>query len=194
MQGRRQRTFRNNHYVIHRTISTSVGHGGNKYSAHTTEQARTTKESPETTTSGNITRPIAKVGLDSFRLCAYLTIPSNRTAKAPWMPGFSLAFRMLLLLRFSAAMYSNIQDCDEGMLKLNTSFKHFRTEILVYNFWEPLHYLDRGIAFQTWELSPQYAIRSWAYIILHLWPAWVSTHLLSLDKVPIKCRLLLTNH
>lgn len=56
-------------------------------------------------------------------------------------------------------------------------------KISVYNFWEPLHYLDRGFAFQTWELSPQYAIRSWAYIIFHLLPVWVFTRVLPLDKV-----------
>lgn len=53
-------------------------------------------------------------------------------------------------------MWGNIQDCDE-----------------VFNFWEPLHYLDRGYGFQTWETSPAYAIRSWAYIILHYVPARV---------------------
>jgi alpha-1,2-mannosyltransferase len=37
----------------------------------------------------------------------------------------------------------------------------------VYNFWEPLHYLDRGSGFQTWETSPVFAIRSYAYILLH---------------------------
>ncbi|KAF8527552.1 glycosyltransferase family 22 protein [Hysterangium stoloniferum] len=89
----------------------------------------------------------------------------RRSAKAPWTPSFSLAFRMLLLLRVSAAMYSNIQDCDE-----------------VFNFWEPLHYLDRGVGFQTWEVSPKYAIRSWAYIILHFLPAWGPVRLLSLEK------------
>lgn len=75
----------------------------------------------------------------------------RRAQKAPWCPSFSLAVRILLLVRFSAAMYSNIQDCDE-----------------VFNFWEPLHYLDRGQGFQTWETSPEYAIRSYAYIALHL--------------------------
>ena len=53
----------------------------------------------------------------------------------------------------------------------------------VYNFWEPLHYLDRGYGFQTWETSPLYAIRSWAYIALHLYPATFLTRLLKLDKV-----------
>lgn len=38
----------------------------------------------------------------------------------------------------------------------------------VYNFWEPLHFLHRGYGFQTWEVSPEYSIRSWAYVLLHL--------------------------
>lgn len=37
-----------------------------------------------------------------------------RTAKGPWSPGFSVALRMFVFVRFCAAMYSNIQDCDEG--------------------------------------------------------------------------------
>ncbi|KIJ53458.1 glycosyltransferase family 22 protein [Sphaerobolus stellatus SS14] len=89
----------------------------------------------------------------------------RRTAKGPFAPSLSLAFRLLVLVRVSAAMYSNIQDCDE-----------------VFNFWEPLHYLDRNVGFQTWEVSPQYAIRSWAYIIFHLLPAWGPVRLVSLDK------------
>lgn len=41
----------------------------------------------------------------------------------------------------------------------------------VFNYWEPLHYLYKGYGFQTWETSPQYAIRSWAYTILWLLPS-----------------------
>lgn len=41
----------------------------------------------------------------------------------------------------------------------------------VFNFWEPLHYIDHGHAFQTWEVTPMYAVRSWAYVLLHLIPA-----------------------
>ncbi|KAF9270644.1 asparagine-linked glycosylation 9 protein isoform a [Marasmius fiardii PR-910] len=85
----------------------------------------------------------------------------RRTAKPPWSPSFSLAFRILILMRVTGAMYSNIDDCDE-----------------VYNFWEPLHLLDQGYGFQTWEVSPQYAIRSWAYILLHYLPVRAA-HLLS---------------
>ncbi|KAJ7597477.1 glycosyltransferase family 22 protein [Mycena floridula] len=75
----------------------------------------------------------------------------RRAARPPWSPSFSLALRLLLIIRVSGAMYSNIDDCDE-----------------VFNFWEPLHFFHRGIGFQTWEVSPQYAIRSWSYILLHL--------------------------
>ncbi|TDL28050.1 asparagine-linked glycosylation 9 protein isoform a [Rickenella mellea] len=89
----------------------------------------------------------------------------RRAARPPWCPSLSLAFRMLLLVRFSSAMYSNISDCDE-----------------VYNFWEPLHYLARGYGFQTWEVSPAYSIRSWAYILLHYLPATVPVRLLNLEK------------
>ncbi len=36
-----------------------------------------------------------------------------------------------------------------------------------FNYWEPTHYLQHGTGLQTWEYSPIYAIRSWAYISLH---------------------------
>ncbi|KAJ7269399.1 glycosyltransferase family 22 protein [Mycena haematopus] len=89
----------------------------------------------------------------------------RRAARRPWNPSFSLAVRILLLVRVTGAMYSNIDDCDE-----------------VFNFWEPLHLLDHGYGFQTWEVSPQYAIRSWAYILLHIFPARISKLLLTGDK------------
>ncbi|EIW87002.1 glycosyltransferase family 22 protein [Coniophora puteana RWD-64-598 SS2] len=78
----------------------------------------------------------------------------RRHTRRPWNPSFSMAVRLLLLIRVAGAMYNNIQDCDE-----------------VFNFWEPLHYLDHGEGFQTWEVTPTYSIRSWAYILLHLLPA-----------------------
>ncbi|PSS29616.1 hypothetical protein PHLCEN_2v2764 [Hermanssonia centrifuga] len=55
---------------------------------------------------------------------------------------------------------------------------------VVFNFWEPLHYLDRGHGFQTWETSPTYAIRSWAYILLHLLPAKLTKFFLGPEKRP----------
>jgi alpha-1,2-mannosyltransferase len=34
-----------------------------------------------------------------------------------------------------------------------------------------LHLFTNGNGFQTWELSPVFALRSWAYIIVHFLPA-----------------------
>ncbi|KAF9160342.1 mannosyltransferase [Actinomortierella ambigua] len=58
------------------------------------------------------------------------------------------------MIRALAATYANISDCDE-----------------VFNYWDPLHYLQYGSGLETWEYSPMYAIRSWAYILLHAIPA-----------------------
>ncbi|KAJ9110467.1 hypothetical protein QFC19_001593 [Naganishia cerealis] len=89
----------------------------------------------------------------------------GRQANGPFTPGFSFAVRLLLLIRVGAAMYSNIQDCDE-----------------VFNFFEPLHYFVHNSGFQTWELSPEYSVRSWAYILLH-WPfAQIAPTAMSLPK------------
>jgi alpha-1,2-mannosyltransferase len=46
---------------------------------------------------------------------------------------------------------------------------HWLTESceIVFNYWEPAHYLAHGSGFQTWEYSPEYAIRSWLYVGLH---------------------------
>jgi alpha-1,2-mannosyltransferase len=41
-----------------------------------------------------------------------------------------------------------IMDCDE-----------------VYNYWEPLHYLQYGQGLQTWEYAPDYALRTYAYLV-----------------------------
>lgn len=57
------------------------------------------------------------------------------------------------------------------------------TDMLVFNFFEPLHYFQHNEGFQTWELSPQFAIRSWAYVLLH-WPlAGAIPRLLKMGKV-----------
>ncbi|TFK30934.1 asparagine-linked glycosylation 9 protein isoform a [Coprinopsis marcescibilis] len=89
----------------------------------------------------------------------------RRAAKKPWTPSFSLAVRILFLIRVSGAMYSNIDDCDE-----------------VYNFWEPLHLLAQGYGFETWELSPNYALRSWTYIALHYLPTRIGLIVAAGDK------------
>ncbi|EAU92828.2 asparagine-linked glycosylation 9 protein isoform a [Coprinopsis cinerea okayama7 len=89
----------------------------------------------------------------------------RRGRRAPWAPSFSLAVRILFLIRVSGAMYSNIDDCDE-----------------VYNFWEPLHLFAHGYGFETWELSPAFALRSWAYVILHYLPSRIGLIVAGGDK------------
>ncbi|EXJ86677.1 alpha-1,2-mannosyltransferase [Capronia epimyces CBS 606.96] len=66
----------------------------------------------------------------------------------------SVAFYTCFASHLLAALYAPIQDCDE-----------------TFNYWEPLHYLTHGYGLQTWEYSPEYGIRSWAYIALHALPA-----------------------
>ncbi|CUM52851.1 uncharacterized protein AC631_02840 [Debaryomyces fabryi] len=53
-----------------------------------------------------------------------------------------------VLLRVYSAFFMIISDCDE-----------------TFNYWEPLNLLIRGFGKQTWEYSPEYAIRSYAYLI-----------------------------
>jgi len=60
------------------------------------------------------------------------------------------AFYAFLVANLISAIFAPIQDCDE-----------------TFNYWEPTHYLSHGYGLQTWEYSPDYAIRSWLYIALH---------------------------
>jgi len=64
--------------------------------------------------------------------------------------GFVLAVFVLACGRGLSAAFNIIHDCDE-----------------TYNYWEPLHYLLYGKGFQTWEYSPEFALRSYLYIIIH---------------------------
>ena len=114
-----------------------------------------------------------------------VTWESYRAQRRPWAPSFSLAIRLLFLIRIAGAMYSNIDDCDEGWSSLPYKVLTFcfNCVFLVYNFWEPLHFLEQGYGFQTWELSPKFALRSWAYILLHFLPPRLGQLLASGDKV-----------
>ncbi|KAK9454857.1 Alg9-like mannosyltransferase family-domain-containing protein [Dipodascopsis uninucleata] len=55
-----------------------------------------------------------------------------------------------VLIRTLCAIYCIIPDCDE-----------------VFNYWEPTHFITHGFGLETWEYSPKYAIRSWAYVLIH---------------------------
>ncbi|KAF2835066.1 glycosyltransferase family 22 protein [Patellaria atrata CBS 101060] len=61
-----------------------------------------------------------------------------------------VVFYVFFAVNTFAALYAPIQDCDE-----------------VFNYWEPSHYLTHGSGLQTWEFSPDYAIRSWVYAGIH---------------------------
>nr|CDJ91310.1 Alg9 mannosyltransferase domain containing protein [Haemonchus contortus] len=85
-----------------------------------------------------------------------------------WRPSGNAVLKLLFSLRLSAALWSNISDCDE-----------------VYNYWEPLHLLLFGKGLQTWEYSPVYAIRSYFYIYLHYIPANILYHILPYSKIAL---------
>lgn len=61
-----------------------------------------------------------------------------------------LTFYLFFAVHLLAAFYAPIQDCDE-----------------TFNYYEPTHYLTHRYGLQTWEYSPEYAIRSWTYVTLH---------------------------
>ncbi|KAL5392767.1 hypothetical protein DPSP01_000467 [Paraphaeosphaeria sporulosa] len=76
--------------------------------------------------------------------------PSVPEQRPPPQVKSKVAFSIFFAANVIAAVFSPIQDCDE-----------------VFNYWEPTHYLNHGHGLQTWEYSPQYAIRSWAYTGMH---------------------------
>ncbi|KAI9809237.1 MAG: hypothetical protein M1825_002528 [Sarcosagium campestre] len=79
-----------------------------------------------------------------------------------------VAFYCFFLPNLIAALYAPIQDCDE-----------------TFNYWEPTHYLGHGFGLQTWEYSPEYAIRSWFYIALHAIVGRLGMLLPFTSKVPL---------
>lgn len=84
--------------------------------------------------------------------------PASASAKQSKPPQVEpiIAFYVFLSANIIAAIFSPIQDCDE-----------------VFNYWEPTHYLNHGYGLQTWEYSPEYAIRSWTYAGLHASIIWI---------------------
>ncbi|XP_076435591.1 alpha-1,2-mannosyltransferase ALG9-like [Babylonia areolata] len=84
----------------------------------------------------------------------------------PWALTTITAFKLLTSARLCAALWNIITDCDE-----------------VFNYWEPAHYLLYGYGFQTWEYSPVYAIRSYAYILLHALPLKVFQTVITDNKI-----------
>lgn len=54
---------------------------------------------------------------------------------------------LFLAVNLIATITNHIDDTDE-----------------TYGYWEPLHYLQYGVGLQTWEYSPEFAIRTYSFI------------------------------
>lgn len=79
-----------------------------------------------------------------------------------------LMLGIALYIIVDAAFNAHIDDTDE-----------------TYGYWEPLHYLLYNIGMQTWEYSPQYAIRSYVFILpLYLLGRFLQ-NFLSLEKISL---------
>jgi len=83
-----------------------------------------------------------------------------------WSPNIPTAFKAFALARLCSALWNNITDCDE-----------------TYNYWEPMHYILYGSGFQTWEYSPVYGLRSYAYILMHSLLGWICGIILNFNRV-----------
>ncbi|GJD10321.1 Alpha-1,2-mannosyltransferase ALG9 [Galdieria sulphuraria] len=67
-----------------------------------------------------------------------------------WNPRPWLIFLLYTIDRVIAAFCLSISDCDE-----------------TFNYWEPLHFILYGFGFQTWEYSPEFRLRSYAYLLIY---------------------------
>ena len=72
---------------------------------------------------------------------------------------FALYFKICALVALSSTVWNNINDCDE-----------------TFNYLEPLKFIvsnENHSAFQTWEYSPKFGLRSYLYLWTIGWPAYV---------------------
>mmetsp|Transcript_12705 Transcript_12705/g.22947 ORF Transcript_12705/g.22947 Transcript_12705/m.22947 type:complete len:91 (+) Transcript_12705:197-469(+) len=78
---------------------------------------------------------------------------------------------VFVVVRGMCALYAPIMDCDE-----------------TFNYWEPLHYVLFGRGLQTWEYSPEFSLRTYAYIglngLLGAGPYWKNGQQ-EIDKVDL---------
>ena len=74
-------------------------------------------------------------------------VPKAKKSTSSFSDMFFILFIYLNVIHALGALINHIDDTDE-----------------TYGYWEPLHYLLYGKGMQTWEYSPDYAIRSYAFI------------------------------
>ncbi|KAH8921733.1 glycosyltransferase family 22 protein [Atractiella rhizophila] len=87
--------------------------------------------------------------------------------RPPFCPSFSGAFRILILIRVTAAMYRGIADCDEV-------FQYFDPLALLRPWTSPSQHPS---PFQPWEYAPPYSLRSYFYLLFHLPPLLLTRRL-----------------
>lgn len=90
-----------------------------------------------------------------FSICFRFSDKAIIVSPQTLVPDAGVVFKAMLSARFCAAIWSHITDCDE-----------------TYNYWEPMHYLVYGSGLQTWEYSPEFALRSYTYVLFHAVPAF----------------------
>ena len=107
------------------------------------------------------------------------TSPVTSSSSSP------LLLTALVCVRMLSAAYSNVSDCDETfnywdpVRACHTSQPLPHHEVMVTQ----LHYLVHGSGQQTWEYSPLYGLRSYAYLLPAAAPAYVLGHM-GVAKVP----------
>jgi alpha-1,2-mannosyltransferase len=62
------------------------------------------------------------------------------------LPSYLVALHFAI--RIALANRCPISDCDE-----------------IFNYWEPLHFLNNGVGLQTWEYAPTFALRTYIYLM-----------------------------
>ena len=84
-------------------------------------------------------------------------------------------FMMFLAMNSFAALINHIDDTDE-----------------TFGYWEPLHYLLYGTGMQTWEYSPEFAIRTYSFISFFYPFAWAYKYVgLTKPEIFLGVRLIL---
>ncbi|XP_036345185.1 LOW QUALITY PROTEIN: alpha-1,2-mannosyltransferase ALG9-like [Rhagoletis pomonella] len=85
-----------------------------------------------------------------------ISYTAAKNTKSTIVPSVETAFKTFVSARLCSAIWAYISDCDE-----------------TFNYWEPLHYIINGHGMQTWEYSPQFALRSYTYLLLQGVPGWI---------------------
>lgn len=96
------------------------------------------------------------------------TSPSTMAAperRPPRVPDLVHIFLVLLPVRLLSAFVTPVSDCDE-----------------IFNYWEPMHFLQHAFGLQTWEYSPSFALRSYTFLLPFLAVARLPTYLLPTSK------------